>query len=552
MTIFFQPKSTDYHRPNHIITTLFGINVQKQNSHSSSTTHLPSLIYPSTSTFKSISFISPLSIPTSNNSNHLISSPTHILTILPPKKHTRSSSPFHCSPFQPVIIHPHLPTPSTQSKLNSFISHTMIFRRVSQPNRYAILLVISTLVCLLLQTLGAPISALPNNAPLAFKGFDVILLTAILLAVVSIVKSFNIIPYAHRTRVDRMVMFFIFTIFAIFFFQQVALASATGDLSIHRFFQFFVAGGICAFLTHAVCTPIDVIKTRIQTTQGRYHGMVDAFRKIVSEEGSSTLLKGLGATASGYFLHGAFKYSFYEVFKVLFSPNAAIALKPPLSIAALSGFFAECIACLLLCPMEAIRIRSVADASFPSGVLTGLTLLLKTEGIHGWYKGLPAMLLKQVPYTVGQFVSFELAVTVVKGIVRVFLGITGESAFASISSIAGLLAGIIAAIISHPGDTILSKINQEESEGSAVSQIIRVARTTGFVGLFLGLGPRIIQVGCMIGGQFLIYDSIKLWCGITPASALPTDQNIATTAAVVATGVKAGETAIRAIKKLRR
>lgn len=340
--------------------------------------------------------------------------------------------------------------------------------------------------------------------------------------VASLIKSLNIVHYANHARIDRIVGLLCLSALVLFFLQRLTAASAAGDISLNRFFQFFMAGGICAFITHAACTPIDVVKTRMQTQQGRYNGMNDAFNKIVSEEGPVTLLKGLGATASGYFLHGAFKYSFYEVFKLLFSPDPATAIKPPLSVAASSGFCAECIACLLLCPMEAIRIRSVSDSSFPSGVVTGLSQLLKLEGIHGWYKGLPAMLLKQVPYTVGQFVSFELAVSAVKRLVETLFGLQQDaSAVASVSSFAGILAGISAAIISHPGDTILSKINQEESDASPSQQILRVARAAGFLGLFIGLGPRILQVSCMIGGQFLIYDSIKLWCGITPASALP-------------------------------
>lgn len=372
---------------------------------------------------------------------------------------------------------------------------------------------------------------------------NLLLILSVFMLFASFVKSFNIFHYSNHARIDRVVGALCSVTLALFFLQRLSAATKAGDLSLLRFLQFFLAGGICAFVTHAACTPIDVVKTRIQTTQGKYTGMVDCFQKIVAEEGPHTFLKGLGATASGYFLHGAFKYSFYEVFKVLFSPDAASAVKPPLTIAAISGFFAECIACMLLCPMEAIRIRVVADASFPNGVLTGLSLLLKSEGIHGWYKGLPAMLLKQVPYTVGQFVSFELAVKLVKRLVETFAGMQeGASAIAYISSFAGFLAGITAAVISHPGDTILSKINQEEGEGSAFTQIIRVARTAGFLGLFLGLGPRLLQVSCMIGGQFLIYDSIKFWCGIMPASALPTEAKV---------GLNVGAAVLEAAKKVR-
>lgn len=370
-------------------------------------------------------------------------------------------------------------------------------------------------------------STLSSPSKTILKPRNLIIFIALSILLASVFKSLQFVPLQQQSRVDQALTFFITCLISIFFIDRILDASAAGHLSLHRFLQYFLAGGICAFVTHALCTPIDVVKTRIQTKPGRYTGMIDAFYKIVSDEGPLTLLKGLGATASGYFLHGAFKYSFYEVFKLLFSPSPIIAVKPPLPIAALSGFLAECIACIFLCPLEAIRIRSVADSNFPTGVLSGLSLLFKSEGIHGLFKGLIAMLLKQVPYTVGQFVSFEFSVKVVRTIVHATVGIQDAgSAVAFISSAAGLLAGIAAAIVSHPGDTILSKINQDESDAAPITQIIRVVRTTGFLGIFVGLGPRLIQVSCMIGGQFMIYDSIKLWCGIVPASALPVHDHI--------------------------
>lgn len=371
----------------------------------------------------------------------------------------------------------------------------------------------------------------------------VALLIAVFMLLASLVKAL----YPSQARVDRVVAVLSGLIVAFFFLERAMIASDKGDLSLVRFGQYFMAGGLCAFLTHAACTPIDVVKTRIQTTSGKYTGMRDAFRKIVSEEGTGALLKGLGATAGGYFLHGAFKYSFYEVFKTLLSPDAATALKPTLPIAALAGCFAECIACMLLCPMEAVRIRSVADAGFPPGVVTGLRVLFAMEGIHGFYKGLPAMLLKQVPYTVGQFVSFELSLSLVKRIVYIAApGQNGVSTAAFVSSLSGLLAGVTAAVISHPGDTILSKVNQEQSEGTATQQIWRVVKLEGVRGLFLGLVPRLVQVSCMVGGQFLIYDSIKLWCGIMPASALPAAiaQGVTKIAPVTAAGAVSAAAAL--------
>lgn len=359
-----------------------------------------------------------------------------------------------------------------------------------------------------------------SSSTTGLKPLNLLIFLGFLMILGFVVKFFRFVPYRHHSQVYQLVALFAASLTIILILDRI-LAFEAGHLSMHRFLQYFLAGGICAFVTHAFCTPIDVIKTRMQTNPSEFSGIVNAFRKIISEEGMHTLLKGFGATASGYFLHGAFKYSFYEVFKLLFSDSPNSAVKPPLPVAALSGLIAECIACIFLCPLEAIRIRSVADSTFPSGVLSGLSLLFKTEGFHGWFKGLVAMLLKQVPYTVGQFISFEISVTFIRSAVHASVGVqNAKSSVAFISTVAGFLAGITAAVISHPGDTILSKVNQDQSDASAFSQIASVVRATGFLGIFAGLVPRLLQVSCMVGGQFMIYDSIKLWCGITPASAL--------------------------------
>jgi solute carrier family 25 (mitochondrial phosphate transporter), member 3 len=353
-------------------------------------------------------------------------------------------------------------------------------------------------------------------------------------------KASRLVSQNAFALVDRLALSAAGVVVLVDFCQHTARAAATGALSWVKFGQYFAAGGICAFITHAACTPIDVVKTRIQTQTGvKYVGLADGMRRIIAEEGPGALLKGLSATAGGYFLHGAFKYSFYEVFKVLLAKDAMAALKPPVSIAAMAGLLAECIACVLLCPMEAVRIRSVSDSSFPSGAVEGLKLITGSEGFDGLYRGLPAMLLKQVPYTVGQFVSFEFAVVSVRASVLAFLGFPASpdpSIIAFISTSAGLLAGVMAAVISHPGDTILSRVNtdaapSEFTGGGGGAQIYRIIRSTGFLGLFSGLSVRIIQVACMVGGQFLIYDTIKLWCGIIPASAM---------GAAVATSLGAG------------
>lgn len=74
-----------------------------------------------------------------------------------------------------------------------------------------------------------------------------------------------------------------------------------------------------------------------------------------------------------------------------------------------------------------------------------------------------------------------------------------------VTFVAGYIAGVFCAVVSHPADTVVSKLNNEKglTFGGAVNRI-------GFAGLWKGLGPRIIMVGTLTALQWFIYDTAKV------------------------------------------
>ena len=83
--------------------------------------------------------------------------------------------------------------------------------------------------------------------------------------------------------------------------------------------SFFLAGALCATLTHGAMTPIDVVKTRIQIDPAlKGHSLLSGGRKIVAGEGPAALLTGFGPTAVGYFVQGGAKFAGYELWKKKF------------------------------------------------------------------------------------------------------------------------------------------------------------------------------------------------------------------------------------------
>ena len=60
-----------------------------------------------------------------------------------------------------------------------------------------------------------------------------------------------------------------------------------------------------------------------------------------------------------------------------------------------SSACAEFIADIALCPLEATRIRLVSEAGFATGLVSGFTKILKTEGVGAFYSGFGPILFKQ-------------------------------------------------------------------------------------------------------------------------------------------------------------
>jgi solute carrier family 25 phosphate transporter 3 len=80
-----------------------------------------------------------------------------------------------------------------------------------------------------------------------------------------------------------------------------------------------------------------------------------------------------------------------------------------------------------------------------------------------------------------------------------------------VSLASGVVAGVAAAIISHPADTLLSKVNKAGAggDGPMMTRLANIASEIGFYKLCtVGLVPRCIMIGTLTAGQFGIFDTV--------------------------------------------
>lgn len=251
--------------------------------------------------------------------------------------------------------------------------------------------------------------------------------------------------------------------------------------------------------------------------------MIRAGRTIVAKEGASALLTGFGPTAVGYLVQGGSKFAGYEFFKKTFisavgGPDEAVSKRTAIYLgsSAAAEFFAD----ILLCPLEATRIRLVSQRGYATGLASGFARMAREEGLRGFYSGFVPLLFKQVPFAVGQFSVHEAANEVMyraMGPERKARLTKVESTGVELTS--GLAAGAAAAVLSHPADTLLSAINKGagDSGQSATSRMFKLAGELGPVRLMTtGLGPRLVMTCALVSGQFVIYAQCKALTGAPP------------------------------------
>eukprot|EP00887_Chlorella_sp_A99_P000388 scaffold13.g388.t1 len=321
-------------------------------------------------------------------------------------------------------------------------------------------------------------------------------------------------------------------------------------------------GGILACgLTHTAVTPLDVVKCNMQTAPKAYTGILQArggfagFGKVVRDQGARGLFRGWVPTALGYSAQGACKFGFYEFFKKYYSdlagPENAKKYQNVIYLAGSAS--AEFIADIALCPLEAVKARTCfvcwtwlverwspaapserprrASAvwlvkvqtvpGYAKGLSDGLPKFVGQEGVGGLFKGVVPLWGRQIPYTMMKFAAFENTVQALyKYVVPKPKDECTKAEQLTVSFAAGYIAGILCAVVSHPADNLVSKLNA--TKGVSAGEIVK---EMGWVALFTrGLPLRIFMIGTLTGLQWGLYDSFKVYVGLPTTGGAPVEK----------------------------
>ncbi|XP_055378029.1 phosphate carrier protein, mitochondrial [Condylostylus longicornis] len=292
-----------------------------------------------------------------------------------------------------------------------------------------------------------------------------------------------------------------------------AAATPEGDSCEFGSMKYFALCGLGGIIscgtTHTMVVPLDLVKCRLQVDPGKYKTLVNGFKVTLAEDGVKGLSKGWAPTFIGYSMQGLCKFGLYEVFKVIYSDaigeENSYLYRTSLYLAASAS--AEFFADIALSPMEAAKVKIQTTPGFANTLREALPKMTSQEGISAFYKGLVPLWMRQIPYTMMKFACFERTLELLyKYVVPKPRAECTKGEQLIVTFAAGYIAGVFCAVVSHPADTVVSKLNQAKGASA-----FEVAKSLGWSGLWGGLGPRIIMIGTLTAAQWFIYDAVKVF-----------------------------------------
>lgn len=124
------------------------------------------------------------------------------------------------------------------------------------------------------------------------------------------------------------------------------------------------------FLTHCLLSLCDQVKTKVQTNPEKYPGVIAGFQKVLDEGSLSSFFTGWIPTFFGFFVWGGVAFALTEYARRTLTTMAgldAASLEVPIIL--LAATISAIVGSFILCPFEAVRIRSVALAGQESSIV---------------------------------------------------------------------------------------------------------------------------------------------------------------------------------------
>ncbi|XP_020511300.1 mitochondrial glycine transporter B [Labrus bergylta] len=277
----------------------------------------------------------------------------------------------------------------------------------------------------------------------------------------------------------------------------------------HPAIKAFMCGSLSGTCSTLLFQPLDLVKTRLQTLHSNMKpgssrvGMVTMLRSVVRTEKLLGLWKGISPsfvrTIPGVGIYFSTYYSLKQHFFQEGRPGALDAV--------LLGGGARTVAGVFMLPVTVIKTRFECGRYSYQSVTGALRSVCRTEGPAALFSGLMATLLRDVPFS-GIYVMFY---SQTKASLPKEISSSSSAPLANFGC--GVMAGILASLITQPADVVKTQVqvNPQLRTAEAIRIIYMEHKLQGF---FRGAVPRALRRTMMAAMAWTVYEQMMAQMGL--------------------------------------
>lgn len=270
-------------------------------------------------------------------------------------------------------------------------------------------------------------------------------------------------------------------------------------------YRHFLAGAGTGLITKSCVAPLERLKILYQIqaikTPNKYGSITDSLKTIVKEEGVRALYKGNSINCLRITPIYSLKFTFNEFYKSILIKDRKPSFIDLLAVGTLSGI-SQISATY---PLDLLRTR-YALSETNQCLLSYSKNLVKTEGVKGFYKGIPIAMITGSAHIGLQLSFYE----------------TYKKQFGNLDNVgtkllSGSLAGVSAQAIAYPGDVLKKRMHtngilgEKKNYNNTIDCIKKIYKYEGMKGFYKGLRVSTIKAIPSAAIQFTVYDKLKKW-----------------------------------------
>lgn len=259
-----------------------------------------------------------------------------------------------------------------------------------------------------------------------------------------------------------------------------------------------VSGVISISLTYPLVTLSTILQARkaiknadtLEKKQTIVHQIAQLYEKGELYNGLSSCISGIAATNFVYY------YFFETLSKIRLNRTKRKSLTFVESTAI--GFIAGSITAIATNPIWTANTRLITSSSKDQTLIGTIKEIIRDDGVMALFKGLkPALILVLNP--VIQYSIFEQ--------MKNLIYVSREDITPRMSFVLGAVSKIIATVLTYPTITVKTQSHLQKDQ-SVIGMLRKIIEEDGFLGLFKGLKPKIIQ--SVLTSAFLFYFKQKI------------------------------------------